>query len=95
MSDISCKFYLRKNDMRGIYILHQLSWDHNLAPGVVFAVHKYECLMENKNIIRTFYGCKSKKKTLSLIKILLALIKKLGGSGWTPTRYTEYQKVKR
>ena len=33
--------------------------------------------MENKNMIRTFYGFKpSKKITLSLIKILLVLIKK-------------------
>ena len=45
--------------------------------------------------IRTFCGCKPSKKTkVSLIKILLVLIKKCGGSGLTP-RYTDYQKVER
>ena len=44
-----------------------------------------------KNIVRlqTF-----QTKKLDLIKILLVLIKKRGGSGLTP-QYTEYQKVER
>ena len=49
--------------------------------------------MEDKNVIKTFCGCKpSKKRTVSLIKILLFLIKKREGSGLIP-KYTEYQKV--
>ena len=61
-----------------------------LMPWIVFAVNRYECFMENKNIISTFCGCKpSKKNKLSLIKILLVLANAL-----TP-KYTEYQKVKR
>ena len=42
--------------------------------GGVFAVNKYECFMENKNI-KTFSGCKlsKKKTTLSLINILLVI----------------------
>ena len=49
--------------------------------------------MEDKNVIKTFCGCKpSKKTTVSLIKILLFLIKKREGSGLIP-KYTEYQKV--
>ena len=57
--------------------------------------NRYECFMENKNMIRTFCGCEpSKKTTLSLIKILLVLIKKREGSGLT-SKYTEYQKVKK
>ena len=66
-----------------------------LMPWIVFAVNRYECFMENKNI-RRFCGCKPFKKTttLSLIKILLALIKEHEGSEWTP-KYTVYQKIKR
>ena len=65
-----------------------------LTSGVVFAVNRYKCFMENKNIIRTC-GCKpSKKTTLGLIKILPVLIKKREGSGLTP-KYAEYQKVKK
>ena len=64
-----------------------------LTSCVVFAVNRYECFMEDKNMIKTFCGCKlSKKATLSLIKILLFLIKKREGSGLIP-KYTEYQKV--
>ena len=45
--------------------------------------------MENKNIA-TFCGCKpSQKAIVSLIKILLALIKKHTGTGQT-ARHTEY-----
>ena len=33
-----------------------------LMSGVVFAVNRYECFMENKNMIRTFCGCKPSKK---------------------------------
>ena len=42
--------------------------------GGVFAVNKYECFMENKNI-KTFSGCKlsKKKTTLNLINILLVI----------------------
>ena len=66
-----------------------------LTSGVVFAVNRYKCFMENKNMIRNFCGCKpSKKTTLSLIKILLVIIKRREGFGLTP-KYTEYQKVKR
>ena len=34
-----------------------------LTSTVVFAVNRYECLMENKNLIRTFCGCKPSKET--------------------------------
>ena len=40
-------------------------------PGVIFIVNTYKCFMENKNMVRTFCGCKSSKTTLILIKILL------------------------
>ena len=33
-----------------------------LISGVVFAVNRYECFMENKNMIRKFCGCKSSEK---------------------------------
>ena len=58
----------------------------------VFFVNRYECFMENKKTIRTFSHCKlSKKATLGLIKILLVVTKKYGGSGLS-SRNTEYQK---
>ena len=52
------------------------------TPRVVFAPNSYKCFMENKIFIRTFRGFKSfknkkiknKKKTLSLLKILLVVI---------------------
>ena len=37
-----------------------------LKPGVIFTFNTNECLMENKNMIRTFCGCKSSKTTLSI-----------------------------
>ena len=48
---------------------------------------------ENKNIIRTFWGCNYSKKK-RLIDILLVHLKLHRAIGWTP-RYTRYQKVKR
>ena len=33
-----------------------------LTSGVIFAVDRYECFKENKNIIRTFCGSKPSKK---------------------------------
>ena len=68
----------------------------------------YRGFMENKNIIihnithtatrhipktQYFVDVKFQKKTLNLMKVLLVLIKKRRGTGWTP-RYTEYQKGK-
>ena len=35
-----------------------------LTSSIVFAVNKYECFMENKNMIKTFCGCKSSKNTI-------------------------------
>ena len=50
-----------------------------LTSGVIFAVNRYEYFIENKNIVRTFCGCKpSKTKD---IKILLVFIKKRRGTG--------------
>ena len=48
-----------------------------LTPRVASAVNRYECFMENENMIRTFWGCKPCKKTttLILIKTLLVFIK--------------------
>ena len=65
-----------------------------LTSRVVFAVNRYECFMENKNLIRTFCGCKPSKQTKLTSSKFYWLIKKCGGSGLTP-RYTEYQKVER
>ena len=31
-------------------------------PGVIFAISRYKGFMKNKNIIRTFCGCKPSKK---------------------------------
>ena len=39
------------------------------TPGEIFTVHTYKCFMENKNMIKTFCGCKSSERTLSFIKI--------------------------
>ena len=33
-----------------------------LTPRVASAVNRYECFMENENMIRTFWGCKPCKK---------------------------------
>ena len=65
-----------------------------LTSRVVCAVNRYECFMENKNLIRTFCGCKPSKQTKLTSSKFYWLIKKCGGSGLTP-RYTEYQKVER
>ena len=62
-----------------------------LIPGVIFTVKTYECFMENKNIIKTFYCFDSSKTTLSPTKILLVFIKKCGGSGWTPRCKIKWQ----
>ena len=35
-----------------------------LTSWVVFAVNRYECFMENKNMIRTFCSCKTKKNNI-------------------------------
>ena len=53
---------------------------HLSITGVIFAVNRLECFIENKNSIRTFwewrYSMKKKKKeNSSLIRNLLALIK--------------------
>ena len=45
--------------------------------GLIFAVNRFACFMENWNTIRIFCGVKPKKKTFSLIKILMVLIKKV------------------
>ena len=61
---------------------HTMYKSELLTPGEIFTVKRsYKCFMGNKNIITTFYGCKSSKTTLSLIKILLIFIKNRGGSG--------------
>ena len=60
------------------YIPNEPSWRESLTSGVICAVHRYECFIENKNKIRIFRGWKpSKIRTLSLIKILLVLVKKV------------------
>ena len=56
-------------------------------------VTRYECFMENKNMIRTFCVCKpSKKADIEPYQNFTGSYKKHGGSELTP-RYTEYQKV--
>ena len=67
-----------------------------LTSGVIFAVNRYECFMENKNIIRTFCNSKlwKKKRHLASSKFYWFFQIKCRGIGWTP-RYTEYQRVKR
>ena len=88
MIDISCKFYLQKNDVTYTYciklstyyiIRHQkllltcrelftVALSHHfkirelLTSGVDFAVKRYEFIMENKYIKRTFSNCKPSKK---------------------------------
>ena len=48
-----------------------------LTSGVVFDDARYKYFIENKNVIKTFWGCKQlqKKRTLSLIKVLSVLLK--------------------
>ena len=120
MIDISCKFYLKKNDVTYTYCinlveairrhqkllltcreLHTVTISYHvkigklLTSGVVFVVNRYQHFMENKSIIRAICDCKpSKKTTLSLIKILLVVIKKHGGSELTP-RHTKLLKFKK
>ena len=58
---------------------------------VVFAVSRYECVIENKNI-RTFCGCKpSKKNNVEPHQRFTGCYKKHGGSGLTPIQ-REYRK---
>ena len=84
MIDISCKFYLQKNEVTYTYCInlstyfiiryqnwllacrelptvalsHHVKIRASLTSEVVFAINRYECIMENENIIRTFCGCK-------------------------------------
>ena len=52
--------------------------------------------MENKNMIRTFCGCKpsKKKKNIEPHQNFTGSYKKCEGSGLTP-KFAKYQKVKR
>ena len=62
-----------------------------LTSRVVFAVNRYECVMENKNKIRTFCDCKpSKKNNIEPHQNFTVFFsyKKREGSGITP-KYTE------
>ena len=53
-----------------------------------------QCFMENKNMIRTFCGCKpSKKTTLILIEILLVLLKEREGINSKIHRISKSKKV--
>ena len=75
MTDISCK-NLSPKECRDIYILHQFSSSLNRhqklrqtcrESAIVALSHNVKisfckCFMENKNIIRTFCGCKLSKK---------------------------------
>ena len=56
-----------------------------LTSRVVFAVNRYECVMENKNKIQTFSDCKPSSHQNFTV---FFLIKKREGSGLT-TKYTE------
>ena len=38
------------------YIPNEPSWRESLTSGVICAVHRYECFIENKNKIRIFRG---------------------------------------
>ena len=63
--------------------------------GGVFAVNKYECFMENKNI-KTFSGCKlSKKKNNIEPHQYFTCYKKQGGSSLTSRhRISKVKKIK-
>ena len=65
-----------------------------LSSAVVFAVNRYECFTENKNMIRTFCGYKPSKNNIELHQKFIISYKKHGGSGLT-RRYTEYQTIKK
>ena len=65
-----------------------------LSSAVVFAVNRYECFMENKNMIRKFCGYKPSKSNIELHQKFTVSYKKHGGSQLTP-RYTEYQTIKK
>ena len=65
-----------------------------LLSAVVFAVNRYECFMENENMIRTFCGYKPSKSNIELHQKFIVSYKKHGGSQLTP-RYTEYQTIKK
>ena len=62
-----------------------------LTSRVVCAVNRYECFMENKNLIRTLCRCKLSKETKLISSKFYWLIKKCGGPGLTP-RYTNIKK---
>ena len=64
-----------------------------LKSWAVFAVNRYECFMENKNMLRIFSGCKPSKKN-NIESHFTGSYKKYEGSGLTP-KYREHQKVKR
>ena len=114
MIDISCKFYLQKNDVTYTYcinlveviIRHQkllqtcrelptvaLSYHVKIrelwTSGGVFAVNRYKCFMENKNV--TFCCCKLSKNNIKPDQNFTCY-KKHGSSG---LRHTEYQKQKK
>ena len=114
MIDISCKFYLQKNDgtycinLVKVIIRHQkllqtcrelptaaLSYHVKIrelwTSGGVFAVNRYECFMENKNV--TFCCCKLSKDNIKPDQNFTCY-KKHGGSRLN-SRHTEYQKQKK
>ena len=72
------------------------SQKESLASWSVFAVNRYESFMENKNMIRTFCGCKpwKKKNNVEPQQNFTGSYKKCEGSGLTP-KFAKYQKVKR
>ena len=49
-------------ELSTVALSHHLKIRELLTSALVFAVNGYEFIVENKNIIRTFSGCKPSKK---------------------------------
>ena len=105
MIDISCKFYLQKNDMTYTYCINlveeevasnmqRIPQSSSFIPceNQRITVKRYECFMENRNIIRKFCGCTlfKKKKNIEPHQNFTYYYKKHKGSGLT-SRYIENQ----
>ena len=86
------KLLLTCRELPTVVLSHHVKIRELLTSRVVFAVNMYEFLTENKNMIRTFSGCKpSKKNNIETHQSFTGCYKKHGDSGLTPI-HAEYQK---
>ena len=77
------KLLLTCRELPTVALSHHVKIRELLTSEVVFAVNRSECIMENKNIIRTFCGCKpSRENNIEPHQSFTGYYKKHGGSGW-------------